>query len=416
MYDASFSARSLMYVFRKQDYRSYDIKNIEEVKVRLLQAENYTKSIESSLKFNIAHTKGRALYFPQDYETEIIIRKANTNIKKILGINPVSRNDIIRHLKEILREGVPYVIGRYDIKRFYDNIKISALNQNLDESLSTTYDTRRLVSGFLSSHEALYSSGLPTGISLSATLSELYLRNFDRGIKALPWVRYFARYVDDIIIIAEPRTTAQLMESALISGLPDGLALNSGKDKRYFRKLERDFGGAGPEADFDYLGYRFKVDKILKKSSDCGTLASRKVTVDISEKKVKIRKTRFIYAVHKYLADANFQDLKNRFRILNSGHIYYDKTKNRYRRTGIMYSYPLIDFPSSSLNSIEKLYRTIFTKRYGPICSLLSHSPLSRSERKYFLSHSLEKTVREGVHIDLKPAEVVRLMECWKHV
>ncbi|NKC48016.1 hypothetical protein HED54_04565 [Ochrobactrum anthropi ATCC 49188] len=117
---------------------------------------------------------------------------------------------------------------------------------------------------FLSSHEALYSSGLPTGISLSATLSELYLRNFDRGIKALPWVRYFARYVDDIIIIAEPRTTAQLMESALISGLPDGLALNSGKDKRYFRKLERDFGGAGPEADFDYLGYRFKVDKILK--------------------------------------------------------------------------------------------------------------------------------------------------------
>ncbi len=86
MYDASFSARSLMYVFRKQDYRSYDIKNIEEVKVRLLQAENYTKSIESSLKFNIAHTKGRALYFPQDYETEIIIRKANTNIKKYLGL------------------------------------------------------------------------------------------------------------------------------------------------------------------------------------------------------------------------------------------------------------------------------------------------------------------------------------------
>lgn len=416
MYDASFSARSLMYVFKKQDYRSYDIKNIEEVKLRLLQAEAYTNSIESSLKFNIAHTKGRALYFPKDYETEIIIRKANANIKKILGINPVSRNDIIRHLKEILKEGVPYVIGRYDIKRFYDNIKIAELNQNLDESLSTTYDTRRLVSGFLSSHEATYSSGLPTGISLSATLSELYLRKFDCKIKALPWVRYFARYVDDILIIAEPRTTIQSMEAALIDGLPDGLALNSGKDKRYFCKLERDFGGTGPEANFDYLGYEFKVDKIMKKSSTCGTLASRKVTVDISEKKVKIRKTRFIYSIHKYLSDGNFQDLKNRFRILNSGHVYFDKSKNKYRRSGIMYSYPLIDFPSNSLTSIEKLYRTIFTKRNGPICTLLSLSPLSRSERKYFLSHSLETTVKDGVHIDLNPKEVVRLMECWKHV
>lgn len=416
MYDASFSARSLMYVFRKQDYRSYDIKNIEEVKARLSQAESYTKSTELSLKFNIAQTKGRVLYFPKDYETEIIIRKANANIKKILGINPVSRNNIIRHLKEILREGVPYVVGRYDIKRFYDSIKIPDLNRRLDESLTTTYDTRRLISSFLSSHEAVYSSGLPTGISLSATLSELYLREFDRGIKALSWVRYFARYVDDIIIIAEPQTTAQLMESALISGLPEGLVLNSGTDKKYFCKLERDFSGAGPEADFDYLGYRFKVDKILKRTSDCGTLASRKVTVDISERKVKVRKTRFIYAVRQYLSDANFEDLKNRFRILNSGYVYYDKDKNRYRRTGIMYAYPLIDFPSSSLGSIEKLYKTIFTKRHGPICSLLSHSPLGRSERKYFLSHSLEKTVREGVHIDLKPTEVARLMECWKHV
>ncbi len=416
MYDASFSARSLMYVFRKQDYRSYDIKDIEEVKDRLLRAEAYTNSIETSLKFNIAHTKGRALYFPKDYETDIIIRKANANIKKILGINPVSRNDIIRHLKEILREGVPYVIGRYDIKRFYDSIKIPELNRYLDENLSTTYDTRRLISGFLSSHEASYSSGLPTGLSLSATLSELYLRNFDRRIRAQPWVRYFARYVDDIIIIAEPRTTALLMEAALKGALPDGLVLNSGKDKRYFCKLERDFSGAGSEANFDYLGYQFKVDKIVKKSSDCGTLASRNVMVDISEKKVKIRKTRFIYSVKKYLSDGSFRDLKNRFRILNSGYIYYDKNKNKYRRIGIMYSYPLIDFPSSSLTSIENLYKTIFTKRHGPICSLLSESPLSRSERKYFLSHSLEKTVREGVHLNLNPAEVVRLMECWKHV
>ncbi len=47
--------------------------------------------------------------------------------------------------------------------------------------------------------------GLPRGVPLSATLSEYSMKRFDRFVSTLPEVYYYARYVDDIVIVTGAR-------------------------------------------------------------------------------------------------------------------------------------------------------------------------------------------------------------------
>ena len=58
-------------------------------------------------------------------------------------------------------------------------------------------------------------SGVPRGFGVSAYLSELYMREIDNEIKALPDVIYYARYVDDIVIIFSPKTKKNIRTTFL---------------------------------------------------------------------------------------------------------------------------------------------------------------------------------------------------------
>lgn len=45
---------------------------------------------------------------------------------------------------------------------------------------------------------------MPRGVGISAYLSELYMSDFDRDLKSIAYVTFYARYVDDIFIIITP--------------------------------------------------------------------------------------------------------------------------------------------------------------------------------------------------------------------
>ena len=47
--------------------------------------------------------------------------------------------------------------------------------------------------------------GLPRGIDISATLSELFMADLDSEIKKIDGIFFYARYVDDIIVIYNAR-------------------------------------------------------------------------------------------------------------------------------------------------------------------------------------------------------------------
>lgn len=416
MYNSSFSARSLMYVFNKNDYKAFELKNIDEVNRKLVGAELAAENILTGLKLKKAHTNGRDIFIPSDYESEILLRKLNANLKYFSTSIASSRDNIIKTLKEILIEGVEYNVARYDIKRFYDSVNINKVINTANIELSSSYETKRLIKKFLINHHHNHGGGLPTGLSLSATLSEIYLNEFDKVMRSFSWVRYYARYVDDIIIITSPEVTQAIIEGSLIEALPSELSLNEGVGKRDFKSLTAKKSTDQWEADFDYLGYNFQIGYIKAKSNPNKTLNARIVNVNISDKKIKLRKSRFISVVRQYLRDGNYEDFRNRFRLLNSGYVYFDKKKSCFRLAGIIYTYSHIDFPSNSLNSLEKFYKNIISGHKGNLCSRLRLSPLSRSERRYFLGQSLDRNFQNRVHVLLPSKEIARLVECWKYV
>ena len=76
--------------------------------------------------------------------------------------------------------------------------------------------------------------GIPRGIGISAYLSELYMRDIDIKIKSLEDVIYYARYVDDIIVIICPKTESTkkdyLSELKKIICIENKLTLKDGSD------------------------------------------------------------------------------------------------------------------------------------------------------------------------------------------
>lgn len=72
---------------------------------------------------------------------------------------------------------------------------------------------------------------------MSAYLAELYMRDIDKQIKSLPTVSYYARYVDDIIIVFTPISTKDsrdyLVEIDKIIETKYSLARNKVKTKTF---------------------------------------------------------------------------------------------------------------------------------------------------------------------------------------
>jgi hypothetical protein len=146
---------------------------------------------------------------------------------------------------------------RTDISNFYESINRQELIRELDSDQLLSFGSKRYIKQALSSYGSLAQSvsGVPRGLGISAFLSELYMRSVDEKIKQLPRVSYYARYVDDIIVIFSPAAgddTSHYVSA--ISGIVSKkhLALNMAKTTS---------GATGPAMtfDFDYLGYRFSV-------------------------------------------------------------------------------------------------------------------------------------------------------------
>ncbi|WP_031221147.1 antiviral reverse transcriptase Drt3a, partial [Asticcacaulis benevestitus] len=93
--------------------------------------------------------------------------------------------------------------------------------------------------------------GVPRGIGISAYLCEIYMRSFDEQIKAMPHVLFYARYVDDIIIVAYKPVIGTALK--LFSGIKDTISkykLSRNKDKTHCYSVD------GTKAyKMDFLGY-----------------------------------------------------------------------------------------------------------------------------------------------------------------
>ncbi|UTX53754.1 antiviral reverse transcriptase Drt3a [Leucobacter aridicollis] len=184
-------------------------------------------------------------------------KQAAAVIRDLRPAESQSRNGIVRALKEALGKKYAHAIYRLDITSFFGSIPHADLLERLRSLKRLDTVTATLVSRLLDEFAALTGSrvGIPQGVGLSSHLADLYLHAFDRQMKATPGVLFYARYVDDMVLVLEDETVLDLVRNEIDDELQKlGLKKNLAKTDTI---TATDNGDYPAGSALEYLGYRF---------------------------------------------------------------------------------------------------------------------------------------------------------------
>lgn len=296
-----------------------------------------------------------------------------------------------------------------DIEKFYPSVDQDFLSNQLGKRLMTAPSTRSVVVSLIEQCKVNSVNGLPPGLAISAELSEFYMQDFDRKMREQLKAHYFARYVDDIVLILPELDNPNSLKVQVEEALPAGLKLNFSKSKIYvFGNTKKK--STSVEHSFDYLGYDFNVYETGK-----GQPFARRVELDIASSKVKKNKTRIVKSLLQYLADGNFDDLIDRARVLTCGYQFFDERQQKKRSVGLQHTYSLINSSAPALAELDKFFSRMVLCRSGTIGGRLALA-LTNRQRKELLKYSFVSGFTNRVHFRFSADRLADLMECWKYV
>ncbi len=235
------------------------------------------------------------------------------------------------------------------------------------------------------------------------------MQDFDRKIRKNLNAHYFARYVDDIILVMPKLDSERILTRKIKEALPKGLRINFMKSKFLCFQGNR-VVTPSVEHNFDYLGFEFNVYEVRRvKPFD------RSVKLNISASKVKRNKTRIVKSLLQYISDGKFSDLRDRIRVLTCGLQFFDERRQKIRNGGLQHTYCLIPNDAPALIELDKFLKVMILCRSGPIGGRLSLI-LSNRQRKELLKYSFATGLANRVHFRYSPERLAQLVECWKYV
>lgn len=233
----------------------------------------------------------------RDAESFFAIKQLQRNLKKTYKIKQSSRYYILSSLLSVLSDNFPKVIFRIDLQSFYENIPSNEVIKKIQDDYSLTAFSKKLVKQIINDYQkiSVNNRGLPRGIGISAYLSELYMSEFDNKTRRKPEVMFYARYVDDIIIIIcpKPNDDIDLIIDEIKKQIDDlGLLLNNQKTKIENLLQPRNI-------KIDYLGYGISI-------------SSGNVAISLSNNRMIKYKNRISLIFDDYLAKAKKNEKKAR--------------------------------------------------------------------------------------------------------
>lgn len=194
------------------------------------------------------------------------VHKGASKLKKVLKADP---------------EGTKYCL-KLDIKKFYPSID----NDLLKDMLRRKFKDKMLLS--LLDEIINSSKGLPIGNFLSQSLGNFYLSGFDHWIKEVKRVRYYFKYCDDIVVLADNKADLHQLLADIKAYMKD-LKLEVKQNYQIFPVEAR---------GIDFLGYKFYHSH---------TLLRKRIKISM-KKAVRKRK---VASIPSYMGWAKHCDSKN---------------------------------------------------------------------------------------------------------
>jgi len=366
-------------------------------------------------KINIGSDSG---YVFNEISPELVSRLISKNIRANYRIKQSDRQTIISNAVSFFKESTPYHVCRLDIKKFYESIDRKILFERLISDGQCSWQTLVLLHQFFNVLDAYGVVGIPRGLGISATLSEYYLCEFDLIVSSMPGVFYYARFVDDILIITSGESPRKDFEVRLEELLPEGLEFHAGGKREYMpisrlQKEEVDNDGVR----FDYLGYSIRVFNGYSDEKVNGHLR-RKVLCDISKNKISRIKRRLINSFANYLASSQYPSdyslLKNRVRALAGNYYIVDPMTGIDIKTGIYYNYIHKNVVGDcALDELDGFLRGILFSTKHQLSRRIV-SALSLQKRKELAGYSFKSGFVDARFHSFNYATLKKIKECWR--
>lgn len=207
---------------------------------------NKTYSYGEYSKFYVYEPKERLIYAPC-FVDKIVQIAANTVLKEIYNncfiydsygsIDNKGTHKCVDKISSNLRKG-KYFYGdnayilKLDIKKFFYSIDRDVLKRIYRKKIKCE-DTLWLLDLIIDSSKQIDVLGLPLGNTLSQLSANVYLNELDQYIKRCLKVKFYVRYMDDMILVLESKERAKEVKAKINSFLSENLhmELNLKKSK-----------------------------------------------------------------------------------------------------------------------------------------------------------------------------------------
>jgi hypothetical protein len=386
----NFSPNQLIRFCKKTEINDYGITRsdlIAALEVRLKEIND--GSFEFTLKTVSDH------YLTECLEEKLILRKLNDNLKRLYKDEQSNRRIIVSQMKTLLEESCPMFILKTDIETFYESVERNRLIEKLKDDGMLSYHSLKLLNKIFSNPILVEDNGLPRGLSISSTLSEIYMRKFDRWVKRFPGVYFYARYVDDIIIFANQKETAAAIKEGINSNLDKGLRKKESKTEIF--NIENSFNKS-----IQYLGYKFTIKKNKR---------NVEVVISIADKKVQKIKTRLVNSFLEFSKTKNFNLLENRIKFLTGNFSIRTNNDGNELKAGIYYNYQYLnDF--NVLGDLNIFYHKLIHSRTNSFGARIS-AALSRNNKQVLSKYSFIHGYKNKVYYNFKPEVINQIKRCW---
>lgn len=348
-------------------------------------------------KFDFAFEKIGKYYRITSLPKKLVLRKLNDNISRIYQDKQANRRLIIKQLTSLLEETAPFWVLKTDIKSFYESINRKYLFQKFKDDTILSYHSSLLIDEIDKFLEKQLVTGLPRGVNISATLSEIYLRKFDQSIKQTTSVYYYARFVDDILIFCTSKMAAEKIRDNLNFILPKGLTKNKSKTNIF------NGNSISTDTPLIYLGYKFWI----------GEKEGKKIlNISISDNKVKRIKTKIAKSFFNYLKTRNFELLRKRIKFLTGNYSVRTSVKTNDLLAGIYYNYPSIN-RTEVLCDLNIYYRKLLCASKGKLGSKIKEA-IDASQLEVLKQYSFKSGFQKKMIKRFTKKELMEITSCWK--
>lgn len=325
----------------------------KDLKKKLIEDNLYAvseKLLDLEFKITIikVETAGKAVYTISDTaENYFAIKQLQLNVRKSFHVKQANRFAIVNQVNSLLTDNFPKIVLRTDVKSFYESIPHDKLLAKINDNPLLSFLSKKLIwkilKDFLVVSNATDKIGIPRGIGISAYLAELYMRDIDKEISSLKDVTYYARYVDDIIIVFTP--TSDQKTPTYIEHVKKILETNTGLKMNMDKTHEIDLVKNNSLLKLNFLGYQFQFKNL------------RFEQISLTEDKLNKYKARITNAINEYKSQIRFDSRVARRILIHRLNFLTGNTRLENNKAnvlvGIYYSNSLLSPPLVDLVELD---------------------------------------------------------------